>query len=220
LTRRASGRGLAVIWSSDSKLAETVVTALQVSGFSAVVPGARSARRLCSRASLIVLDARDEAYAPQPCRSGAKVLRLPPAPVVASVLRVLSFVSSTEVLIGIDPGEALTGYAVLSNSALVYGAVYSLPPRVLAERTCLAAAAYDRGQVLVGIGASSAVRSTALELAARISSCGVPVVLVDESGSNSEHVRGLWGLEGIVNSHIRAAAVIALRAQMRDAILG
>ena len=217
--RNSPGR-LAVIWSSSAELFEALSGALGVAGYTPVVPGARSAEKMCSVADLVVLDSRDAGYAPPACSSGALVVD--GGDVLGSVFAVLAATGQREALVGIDPGASVTGYAVLSGSSLVYGGHLPGDPRVVASATCGAASRYavsGAGRLLVGVGASPSVSSAAEEIACRLRGCGIEAVLVDETGSNHASLGLLSGAGRALSVHVRAAAAIALRAYMRWARL-
>jgi len=217
--RNSPGR-LAVIWSSSAELFEALSGALGVAGYTPVVPGARSAERMCSVADLVVLDGRDAAYAPPACSRGALVVD--GGDVLASVFAVLAATGQREALVGIDPGASVTGYAVLSGSSLVYGGHMPGDPGAVAAATCSAASRYaasGAGRLLVGVGASSSVSRAAEEIAWRLQGCGIDAVLVDETGSNHASLGLLSEAHRAASVHVRAAAAIALRAYMRWARL-
>lgn len=210
-------KGLAVVWSSDAEFAEAVTATLNVMGYSALVPGSRGFRRICGRARLVVVDARDARYLPSSCGS-APLLEVggSTGEAVADLLRILG---ASELAIGIDPGESATGYAMVAQSTVLHGSV--VPSRADVAGLVCGIVRRAPGLATVGIGAAPAVRRSAVALAGRLRSmCGVNAVLVDESGSNREAPPGLRGLGPGMSVHVRAAAVIALRARVASAIVG
>ncbi|GEM_PF-4958291 len=208
-----AGRSLALVWSSDVELAEAAVSALNVLGYSALVPGARSMGRLCAKADIVVVDERDVGFLPATCRRGSRLIVVGGSPAqVAAFL--LSRFGAGEALIGIDPGSSVTGYALVSNSTLVHGTVINGGVDNVVSFICGLAGCVPKN-TLVGVGASPSVYERALAIAGGVTeSCGLRVALVNEHGSNTERPLGLQGVRGAINVHVRAAAVIALRARM------
>jgi len=209
-----SRKGLALIWSSDVELAEAVTGALSVLGYSALVPGARSVGKLCKKASLIVVDKRDARFLPAPCRD-MEVVDVDAVPAHAAA-RVLAALGADEAIVGVDPGRVVTGYALVSNNALVHGSVLTGSIVKIADFICGLVRHGPNGTV-VGIGVSPAVLNEAKSLAKAINvKCGMHVSLVDEHRSNTEAPIGLGRALSYMSDHVHAAAVIALRARMNS----
>jgi hypothetical protein len=202
---------LALVWSTDTELAEAAAAALEVAGYSALVPGYRSLPRLCRTASLIVVDERDAAYLPRGCSVPRRIELAPSAAEAAAEL--LARLNVPEAILGIDPGRVSTGYALLAGSSLVHGAVLTGGQGRVAEKVCGIVRRGPSG-LLIGIGAAPAVADIAVGLAEMLRGCGASVALVDERGSNHEAPLGLRRLKAWQSTHIRAAAAIALRARI------
>ena len=202
---------LALVWSTDMELAEAVTSALEVMGFSALVPGARSFSKLCRKASLIVIDRRDEGYVPERCRAMRSIVVGSGA--AEASLQVLTALGVQEVVMGIDPGQVKTGYALLAKNSLVYGAVLEGTAEAVASQVC-SAARHAPPSLIVGVGASPSMAERAHSIAQGLRSCGVNVAVVNEHGSNAERPLGLRRLSTQLSIHVWAAAAIALRARM------
>jgi hypothetical protein len=196
------------------ELAEAVSAALGVMGYSALVPGARSYSKLCEKADLVVIDSRDRFFVPRKC-SQPRVLEVEGSPAEAAAY-VLRSLRADEAVIGVDPGYAVTGYALLSGNTLIHGSVLSTREDDVSCFVCKVAEKAPSNTV-IGIGAAPAVVDYALSLADEIRDmCGLNAILVDEHGSNSELPLGLNGVTRYNSVHVRAAAVIALRTRMRS----
>lgn len=137
----------------------------------------------------------------------------PRRPLYSVVKLAWSVLGVSGLLVGVDPGKHV-GLAALTHGAVVYGTVTSMEGlRSFVSDIASVADEFNAvDRVLAGIGSSPAVREAALRVYAMFASKGLDAVTVDENGSNSARVPGLYRGWDKLNPHVRAALVIALRA--------
>ncbi len=199
------------VWSSSGGFARSLLDLLRRLGASGFIP--RSVRE-CRKASRILLDRFDEPLLPAGCASQGALIVVDRSDPLGSMVDVVEKLSRPyEYLMGIDPGMRMHGVALLANGTLVYGGVYGSVEEV-ASLACSVSSRVS-APLLVGVGSSPSAAEAGRRIAALLSGCGLDVKTVDEHSSNKEYVPGMEpALEG-VSTHVRAAAVIALRASTR-----
>ena len=137
----------------------------------------------------------------------------PHRPLYSVVKLAWSVLGVSGLLVGVDPGKHV-GLAALTHGAVVYGVVTSVDGlRSFVSDIASVASEFNAfDKVLAGIGSSPAVSRAAAEVYDVFASNRLEAVMVDENGSNSAKIPGLWMDGEKLNPHVRAALVIALRA--------
>ncbi|NOZ88618.1 MAG: hypothetical protein GXO15_01690 [Crenarchaeota archaeon] len=206
---QARGVGPVAVWSSHGGFARRLLDTLRGLGLSGLIP---RGERECLASRSLLLDLADAPLAPRGCLSHPGLVAVDRGDVLGSVIRVVEALKPPrEYLLGIDPGERRTGLALMARGFLVHGEVL----RSVHEAARLACHVAGRvtAPLLVGVGYSPASRHYALQALETLQGCGLAARLVDEHATNRALVPGLAGLDGVAD-HVRAAAVIALRATL------